>query len=73
MALMVFNDTWIERCDHSRVTACPQPRVEWLHGHTPEPDSPLRKARPAYVLSTATGITGTITTASAQRTGTSDT
>ena len=53
MTLVVVNDTSMERCEHSGVTACPEPRVEWLHGHTPEPDrAPM--ARPVYVLGTGT-------------------
>lgn len=61
MALVVVDDTWIERCDHSGARACPEPRVEWLHGHTPEPDNPLPIARP-YVLSTSTVTASTADT-----------
>src|SRR5712671_2294429 len=53
MTLVVVNDTLMERCAHSGVTVCSEPRVEWLHGHTPEPDGPPM-ARPVYVLGTST-------------------
>jgi hypothetical protein len=52
MALMVIDGVWVERCERSGATACPEPRVEWLHNHTPEPRAPM--ARPVYVLGTAT-------------------
>jgi hypothetical protein len=59
MALVVVDDAWVERCEHSGVTACPPSRVEWLHGHTPEPDGPPI-VRP-FLLSTSTATASTET------------
>jgi hypothetical protein len=43
-----------EACEHAAgCTACPPPRVEWNHNHTPEPEGPLM-VRQTSVLGTGT-------------------
>lgn len=51
---MFVGGMWVEACDRSGVTACPMPRVELNHNHTPDPigPSPMRQS---YVLGTGTG------------------